>query len=265
MDNQNGRTDHDASIDLEIKKATLDKLRAETGQVNRQLSLRMLLFVPMLTVFLTFISLIGGGVTYFNDREEARVARENETIRSYVNRLLSFPAKTDVTTPEVIYISKDLYNILTKHPTTLANVSEAIAELVDNQIDYENTRNVILLRLLITHWPPLQNHVADVDTIRFITYRLTRALQKIASEDAEYFKLMKYDSVSRGYQVEYYTEEARYLHFLALVGTSQAVIRAANNRTIFEEFRQSFSRAVGNEPLAKALFSDYAALGREPH
>jgi hypothetical protein len=255
--------DDAGALETAIKQATLKKIEVETEQLarTRSISFRLVSAVPLVTVLLTVASLLGGAVGYFYDRASQRSVQANSVARDYMDRIFNFNSRSNTTPAEITFVARDLREILKHDQARLSAASDAIRELIEKQLDFNDTRNVAFLSAMLTSWPPLRDAISNKREADFLLYKLKRSFEYIAEQDKQYFHDLRFTQ-DKGYLVHQYTEEPRYLHFIELVRASSAVLATAKNSELASNFRDNIARALGNPEVANQVFSDQAISAR---
>jgi len=231
-------------------------------------------FVPMITALIAVAGFVFSIVQYTALQREERQAkgaeqkiRDDNEIRADLDQLLTLATDKSIATAKASLLLEDLHTLANRRPEeeARARITDVLVQYILWDCNLDNPRDVQLDLALMNHWTDYELYlVRNPSKADSLMYKYFQALRHLHAEAPKYFETMHYIKGS-GYEVEGYTEEARYARFVALV---EAFARHLAWMEKYPDNRKAaisrFSEALNNSALAEELFSSRAASDDSP-
>lgn len=208
--------------------------------------------LPFLT---TFIAVAGLLFTIYKtqiERKQELAARDEDHIRDDMNQLLTLDPDEETPTGMITFLFDDLNRLVERNPDRRKAISVALFTFIKEDCNFDRLRHIHLDIASIELWKDYKEYLVENPKEHgFIMYKYFQSLRQLHDEDKKYF-----ESIQRkesGFEVEAFTDEMRYLRFLALIIAYSLHLEILNPQAK-ERAIERFQRAMNNQSLTEQLF-----------
>lgn len=239
-----------------------EKLQLEIGELKRKNNWRTELgqSIPFLTTLVAVVGLIFSMVQNQIARKNELMLRDEEHLRSDMDQLLTLDVSKQTSIGKVSFLFDDLNQLVNRLAGRRKVVSEAIIRFIKEDCDFDNLRHIHVDIEAIQNWEDYKEHLRKTPSDQeFIFYKYIQAFRRIHEEHPSYFESIVYNSTS-GFSVTNYTDELRYLRFLALIRGFSLQLREVTNAERRVRLEKQLAEALKNLVLIKQLYATDASL-----
>lgn len=244
------------NLQASIEALQQEKLQLEIKElrVKSNLTTQVTQSIPFITTLVAVSGLIFGMYQNRIARRNELMLRDEEHLRSDMDQLLTLQVDKQSSVGKISFLFDDLNQLINRRPDRRKPISDAIIRFIKEDCDFDNLRHVHIDIEAIQNWADYREHLRKASgDQQFIFYKYRQALRRIHDEDPSYFETIEYDSTS-GFRVTGYTDELRYLRFLALVRGFSLQLDELNDEEWKLALVQQFKEAVRNPVLTNQLY-----------
>jgi hypothetical protein len=195
------------NIEQDLKQAQLDKLKLEIKDLipQRKWHEKLVPYIPLLTVVLSFAGFGWGVLTFVNQqeddrrtREEERISRDQAQYRASYEQLLQFASNPNISVQRVLFLRDDIDRLIDSlfrpedREAERKKLRLAISGLIVRECDFTQAKHVRLDIAALQEWKDYEDELKSVPNKKYLNKYLN-AIAYLHTRDPRYIETAEFN------------------------------------------------------------------------